>query len=67
MVRLDYQLHIFKYFFYVLTIEQVIENVSSYCLHHQALTSQEVQIILEGWAKYESNTIFVNRLILIPS
>ena len=38
-----------------------------YCLYHQALMSQGIQIILQRWAKYESNVIFVNRLIHILS
>ena len=50
---------IFNFLFHVLTIKQAVESVSGYCLHHQALTSQEVRIMLQTWAKYESNTIFV--------
>ena len=52
---------------FFITIKQVIESVSSYCLCHQALTSQEVQIMLQRWVKHESNTIFVNRQIAILS
>ena len=58
--------HFLNFLFHVLTIKQVIESVSSYCLRHQSLTSQEVRIILQRWAKHESNTIF-NRLIPILS
>ena len=48
-------------------MKQAIESVSGYCLCHQAMTSREVQIILERWAKHESDAIFVNTLIPIPS
>ena len=44
-------------------MKQVIESVSNYFLHHLALMSQEVWIVLQRWVKYESNAIFVNRLI----
>ena len=66
MVRLSIT-HFLNFLFNVLTIKQVIESVSGYCLRHQSLTSQEVRIILQRWAKHESNTIFVNRLIPILS
>ena len=57
----------YKFLFHVLTIKHVIESVSGYCLRYQSLTSQEVQIILQRWAKHQSNAIFVNRLIPILS
>ena len=66
MVRLPIT-HFLNFLFHVLTIKQVIESVSGYCLCHQSLTSQEVRIILQRWAKDESNAIFVNRLIPILS
>ena len=50
---------------HVLAIKQVIESVSGYCSRHQSLTSQRIWIILQRWAKHESNAIFVNRLIPI--
>ena len=59
MVRLS----ITHFLFHVLAIKQVIESVSGYCSRHQSLTSQGVRIILQRWAKHESNAIFVNRLI----
>ena len=62
MIRLSIT-HFLNILFHILTTKQVIESVSGYCLHHQALTSREVRIILQRWAKHESNTIFVNRLI----
>ena len=58
MVRLSIT-HFYFFLFHVLTIKQVIESVSGYCLHHQALISREVWIILQRWAKHESNAIFV--------
>ena len=66
MVRLSIT-HFLNFLFHVLTIKQVIESVSGYCLRHQSLTSQEVRIILQRWAKHKSNAIFVNRLIPILS
>ena len=66
MVRLSIT-HFLNFLFHVLTIKQVIESVSGYCSRHQSLTSQEVRIILQRWAKHESNAIFVNRLIPILS
>ena len=59
--------HFLNFLFYIVTIKQVIESVSGYCLRHQSLTSREVWIILQRWAKHESNAIFVNRLIPILS
>ena len=55
--------HFLIFLFHILTIKQLIESVSGYCLRHQSLTSQEVRIILQRWAKHESSAIFVNRLI----
>ena len=37
------------------TIKQTIESVSGYHLCHQDLTLQEVQIVLQRWAKCESH------------
>ena len=66
MVRLSIT-HFLNFLFHVLTIKQVIESVSGYSSRHQSLTSQGVQIVLQRWAKHESNAIFVNRLIPILS
>ena len=66
MVRLSIT-HFLNFLFHVLTIKQVIESVSGYRLRYQSLMSQEVQIILQRWAKHEYNAIFVNRLIPILS
>ena len=47
---------VWKFLFYILTIKQA-------CLHHQALTSKEVWITLQRWAKHKSHAHFVNRQI----
>ena len=45
----------------------MIESVSGYCLRYQALTSQEAQIMLQRWAKHESNAIIpLNCNFILP-
>ena len=57
----------FKFLFHVLTIKQASESDSGYSLHHQALMSQDVQTVLQKWAKHEFQASVVNRLIAILS